>query len=73
MEYILIEKKKSKFVGEGKWGRFLAITQEACFKDLVPKENRHYYHLPSDLIKCPCLFHNNSMVKIALHFSVCSF
>ena len=58
IEYILIEKKKkkSKLVGEGKWGGFLAITQEACFKDLVPKENRHYYHLPSDLIKCPVSF-----------------
>ena len=66
MEYILIEKKAS-WLAKEKSG-FLAITQEACFKDLLTKENRHYYHLPSDLIKCPCLIHNNYMVKIALHF-----
>ena len=71
MEYILIEKKASWLVKEK--GRFLAITQEACFKDLVTKENRHHYHLPSDLIECPCLIHNEYMVKIALHFSECSF
>lgn len=50
MEYILIEKKKKASWLVKVKGGFLAITQEACFKDLVTKENRHYYHLPSALI-----------------------